>query len=247
MKKALLKPEEMKKASNKPEEMKDEAYNKILEIVQERSSTKQYVYRLTLEHFREFKKCLHEISVELSQDVPKIDKAVEVKFQDRGEFEAELRFGGDVLIFSMHTNIFNFDAEHHIHKLNYVEEDYRRAFCGLIQVYNFLADSIKYNRVNDIGYLIARIYMNRDHHYFVEGKRQLGFLYDDFENSILTPDQMRAIIKSAILYCLDFDLLSPPYDQVKEVTLQDKLAEYGSSGISTGKRLGFQFRADVES
>lgn len=239
----LCNSEKMKQeAQNK----KDEAYKKILEIVEERSSTKQYVYRLTLDHFKEFKKCLQEIAAELALDVPKIDKAVEVKYQDRGEFEAELRFGGDVLIFSMHTNVFNFDAEHHIHKLQYVEEDYRRAFCGLIQVYNFLSDSIKYNRVNDIGYLIARVYVNRDHHYFVEGKRQLGFLYDDFENSILTPDQMKAIIKSAILYCLDFDLLSPPYDQVKEVTLQDKLAEYGASGISTGKRLGFQFRADVE-
>ena len=34
-----------------------------------------------------------------------------------------------------------------------------------------------------MGYCIGRIFINKENHYFVEGKRQLGFLYNDFMNS----------------------------------------------------------------
>ena len=55
----------------------------------------------------------------------------------------------------------------------------------MINIYNFLADSFKYNRLNDVGYLVGRVFLNKDLHYFVEGKRQLGFLYNDFVNDKL--------------------------------------------------------------
>jgi len=100
------------------------------------------------------------------------------------------------------------------------------------------------NRLHDLGYLIARIFINKDKHFYVEGKRQLGFLYNDFQNMVMNEVYMRAICESAILYALDFDLLVPPYDQVKQITVQQRVAEHIQATQTTAKRLGFRFQAD---
>ena len=114
----------------------------------------------------------------------------------------------------------------------------------MINVYNFLADSFKYNRINDIGYLVARFFLNKDLHYFVEGKRQLGFLYNDFVNEVINSDKIRKIIESSILYSMDFDLLTPPYDTMKVVSVSEVNEVTSAMSIKTGKRLGFKFQAD---
>ena len=36
-------------------------------------------------------------------------------------------------------------------------------FCGIINIYNFLSDSFKYNRESDLGYLVGRIFINKTH------------------------------------------------------------------------------------
>jgi hypothetical protein len=58
-------------------------------------------------------------------------------------------------------------------------------------------------------------------------------------------DRLREVLHSIILYVLDFDLLAPPYDQVNQVTVSE-MNELSASPLSTGKRLGFRFQADVE-
>ena len=102
-------------------------------------------------------------------------------------------------------------------KQAYLSENENRGYCGIINIYNFLNDSFKYNRSNDLGYLVGRIFVNFENHFMVEGKRQLGFLYNDFINNVLDKDQLKSIIQSSIIYCLDFDLLVPNYDLIKEV------------------------------
>jgi len=92
---------------------------------------------------------------------------------------------------------------------------YFNSYCGIIYIYNFLADSFKYNRLDDLGYLIGRIFINRENHYFVEGKRQMGFLYNNFGTAVIDKKALRAIIETAIMYAMEFDLLVPPYDVVK--------------------------------
>ena len=176
----------------------------------------------------------------------KIDKKVKITYEDKGTYECNMTFGGDLLIFTMHSNIFTFDQNHFIHNLNYIQEDSSRAYFGLIQSYNFLADSFKFNRANDIGYLIGRTFINKERHFFVEGKRQLGFLYNDLENSVLDIDKINEIIESTILYCLNFDLLSPPYQTVQEITVSDKIQQSGILAVKTGKRLGFKFQKDSD-
>lgn len=213
----------------------------ILEALKERSATKQEVYQITKQCFSDFKRLLVEVYNELNEEAAKIDSRIEIRFNDVGDYEAELKFSGDVLIFTMHSNIFNFDENHDVHKSAYVKEDDTRSYCGMIQIHNFLADSLRFNRKTDIGYLIARVFINKDKHFFVEGKRQLGFLYNDFENAVINDVYIKAIIESSILFSLDFDLLVPPFEVIKEISVDDMRYLASNAGFKTAKRLGYQF------
>ena len=127
---------------------------------------------------------------------------------------------------------------------SYVKEDHTRSFCGIINIYNFLNDSFTYNRMNDLGYIIGRMFVNKENHYFLEGKRQLGFLYNDFVHTVIDSNAIKAVLESTILYCLDFDLFTPPFDAIKEVSVSDMQTASENMQIKTGKRLGFRFQVD---
>ena len=57
--------------------------------------------------------------------------------------------------------------------------------------------------------------------------------------------RLRKILELAINYCLDFDLLTPPYDNIKEMTVEAMQENANNMNLKTGKRLGFMFRADA--
>lgn len=214
----------------------------LTEKIIEKGGMKLDIYNNTYESFQEMKTLAKEMIENLKKKVVKIDKRIQFSFSDRGEFEAELKFGGDMLIISMHTNVFEFPREHDIMNLSYIKQDITRSYCGIINMYNFLADSYKYNRVNDLGYLIARIFINKEYHYFVEGKRQIGLMYNNFSKAKLNTSAMKKILETAINYCVDFDLLTPVYDSVKVVSVSERLEN--TMNLRTGKRLGFRFQVD---
>ena len=216
----------------------------ILETLKTKACLKQKVFKSTIEIFQSFKDEAKKLSDELKAEMDVVDKAVVIDFIDKGHHEFHIKFGGDILVFFMHTNVFEFDQSHGMWNTSYLKEDELRAFCGMINVYNFLADSFKYNRINDIGYLVARLFINKELHYFVEGKRQLGFLYNDFVNETISDEKIRKIIESSILYSMDFDLLTPHYDTMKEVSVFEVIEATNAMKIKTGKRLGFKFQVD---
>ena len=144
----------------------------------------------------------------------------------------------------MHTNVFEIPRDHFVNKSSYVKEDKDRAYCGIINIYNFLSDSFKYNRADDLGYLIARLFVNKEKYFFVEGKRQLGFVYSNFGKKAIDKSSLLNIIQTAILYAMEFDLLVPPYDHAKIASVAQMNKKIQSSIIQTGKRLGFQFNSD---
>jgi len=94
--------------------------------------------------------------------------------------------------------------------------------------------------------LVARIFLNKEGHFFVQGKRQLGFLYNDLASGPLDRAKLKEVLYSVILYVLEFDLLAPPYDQVNQVTVSEMNELNAGIQLSTGKRLGFRFQADVD-
>ena len=210
-----------------------------------KTNLKQEVYRKSVSSFALLKEVLKELADDYREKLRnKVDDNVLPVYQEKGPFEAEFRLGGDMLIFSMHSNVFVFNREHPIWKLDYIKANPMNSYCGVFNIYNFLADSFKYNRMEDLGYLIARIFVNRESHFFVEGKRQSGELVKDFGSDEMTKEYMKEILETAIQYAIDFDLLVPPYDQVKIVTVEQMHAEINNSKIQTGKRLGFKFNSD---
>jgi hypothetical protein len=219
----------------------------IFQTVKDKSVLKQDVFNNIILNFKILKQVLKEIGDDLSSRIESVDERVIIEYKDTGEFEAQLRVAGDVLVFHMHTNVFKFDSQNSLWNTSYFKENGNRGYCGLINVYNFLNDSIKYNRVNDSGYMIGRVFVNAENHFMVEGKRQMGFLYNDIINSVIDKEKMKAIIQSAVLYTLDFDLLIPPYDQVKEVSVLEIQQLSDKLKLKTAKRLGFQFKADSDS
>jgi hypothetical protein len=216
----------------------------IIDTLKSKSNLKQKIYDNTLSGFKLIKEELYQITESTNSLLTKDDPRILLRYRDHGEFEAELKIAGDLLVFSMHSNIFQFDREHEIWKTEYIQNDIQASYSGIINIYNFLADSFKYNRMEDLGYLIARIFINKDNHFFVQGKRQSGFNFTTLGSHLLDKQSVHEIVQASIQYCLDFDLLVPPYDAVKLVTVAQIHQNISDARVATGKRLGFQFRSD---
>lgn len=216
----------------------------VLKQLQEKAVLKQALCVRSSDVFSRFKEILAGLVEEYAAATAEWEKPPRLQLIDKGENEMQLVFGGDILYFTRHTNIFNFEPTHAVHQSDYVKEDESRAYCSVIQVHNFLFDSIDQQRPMDAGYLIARIFFNKEGHFFVEGKRQLGFLYNEFGSAELNDVYIRGIIESAMIYAIDFDLLVPPYEKVQVLSVQQKLAQEGLRAFETGKRVGFKFMAE---
>ena len=107
-----------------------------------------------------------------------------------------------------------------------------------------MADSFKYKRSSDEGYLIGRIFINRENQYFVEGKRQISMKHNSFGSKTIDRESLLNIIETAVSYALEFDLLVPPYDLVKIVSVDQMNTKIENSKLQTGKRLGYKFNSN---
>ena len=218
--------------------------SELLRAFIKKASLKQEIYQKTFNVFSQFKTQAERLITANSEIVNKSKYHLLFEYKERGDFQFELKFGSDILIFMMHTNVFEFPRDHEVMKTDYIRQDKLRSYCGNIMIFNFLADSFKYNRLNDIGYLIGRVFLNREQHYFVEGKKEVGMLYNNFPYSVINQRTIRSIIYSSIMYTINFDLLTPPFDNQKEVTLQEMQTQLDTMSLRTGKRIGFRFQAD---
>ena len=192
---------------------------KILATIVEKSMLKQRVFDNTFAVFNLLKDTLFEMASEMEDSLEgKVDRRVRLEYRDRGKHEAQLQIASDLLIFKMHTDIFQFDNNHIIWQNSYAQEDRANCYCGMIEIYDFLSDSFKDKRSADEGYLIGRIFINRE--------------------------RLIAILEAAIYYAVNFDLLTPPYEQCKRVTVDQFNNKFDSSTFVTGKRLNYEFNVD---
>jgi hypothetical protein len=224
----------------------DQPTSDLFHAIVDKANLKQNVYDNTYKTFVTFKSVIKHLAKEFQESKLYKSSNVTFEYKNRGEFEVELKFAGDILIFIMHTNIFEFPRNHEVMRLPYIKEDPERSYCGIINIYNFLGDSFKYKRINDLGYLIGRVFINKDTHYFIEGKRELGQLYRSFDKALMTEEAAYKLITSAMSYTINFDLLTPPYEEVKLLTVQQIQTSLDNMKIRTGKRLGFKFQADED-
>jgi hypothetical protein len=216
----------------------------IIGTLKEKSLLKQKVYDNTFRSFEMIKDILRALSKDMNVSVGGIDPRIRLEYTDRSSFDAQIKVAADILLFSMHSNIFQFDREHPAWKTTYIQKNKYNAYSGIINIYNFLADSFKYSRLDDLGYLIARIFINHENQYLVEGKRQMGMLFTNYGSEEISKTALQNIIYTAMQYALEFDLLVPPYDTVKIATVGQAEAKIQHSKVITGKRLGFQFNSD---
>ena len=222
--------------------MAQQLREKILSAIIDKSSLKQRVFDNTFAVFGELKDALLEMASEIDDALDgKLDRRVRIEYRDRGKFEAQLQVAADLLIVRMHTDVFNFDSNHIIWQNEYVQSDKANSYCGIIDIYDFLSDSFKFNRNADEGYLIGRIFINREKCFFVEGKRQTLVRPIDFGKEKITREALIAIMEAAICYAVNFDLLVPSYDDRKRVTVDQFNTKMDNSKFVTGKRLGYNF------
>lgn len=218
---------------------------KILETIVSKSTLKQKVFDNTFATFNDLKETLLEMASEMDDQLDGLlDRRVRLEYRDRGKFEAQIQVANDLLIFQMHTDVFEFEPNHVIWQNPYVQTDRDNSYCGVINIYNFLSDSFKFNRNADEGYLISRIFINREKCYFVEGKQQTSMRPMQFGKAEIDSEALVRILESAIYYALHFDLLLPSYDDNKRVTVDQFNTKLDNSKFVTGKRLGYDFDVD---
>ena len=213
----------------------------IINILNEKASTKQDVYRKTQEIFIDLQKVLKQKANRIFKEIKEKDKNIEVSFSSKGKFEAQIKFSGETLLFHMHSNIFTLPNNHSLYKTKYIKEDPLRIFFGVIHVYNFLSDSLKYNRVNDSGFLISRIFINKDLQFFVEGDQEIGYLFNDFLKQKINNDYLNKIIDVLMIHALNDDIVAPEFNRVREIYVHQILDMNSNQKIKTSKRLGYKF------
>ncbi len=222
--------------------IKMETKEQILSLLKNKSVLKQDVFHNTIAQFNSLKEVLKTTIQELTDQFGNTDSRVSFEYRDRGAFQCEVRVAGDLLIFQMHTNVFQFEKESSFWQTGYLKEQPEKSYVGTINVYNFLSDSFRYDRTADVGYLLARVFINKDNHFVVQGKKQMGIMFNDIVASNFDTNSQSKFIDQVILYALNFDLLIPPYENLHQITVEEMQDINHSGGLATGKRMGFQFK-----
>ena len=172
------------------------------------------------------------------------DPRIRLNYEDKGEHEIHAYIGSDVLVFNLHRNVFKMPDNDPLWGTAYFRSNENNGYFGIINIFNFLAESFLQHRINDSGYLIGRIFINHERHFYVEGKGHLGSLFRDTQNSVVNDEVIAAIVQLAFAYALQFDLHIPPFDYFSEITVEQIQLMGESLKLETAKRLGFKMKSE---
>jgi hypothetical protein len=214
----------------------------ILDLLLNKAALKQNIAHDVSEVFKQFKGLIKDEIESLKIHVE--DPRIRLFCKDIGDFEKHVYVGSDVLIFHQHNNVFRMPDDNPLWGTQYFKEDDDRGFFGVIYIYNFLAQSFLQNRTHDHGYLIGRIFVNKDRHFMIEGKGQLGYMFRDVENMLLTEEAIKLIVQLSFVFAIQFDLLVPPYEFIAEMTVGEAQLISNNLQMQTGKRLGFKMKGE---
>jgi len=216
--------------------------NHLTQLLLNKSALKQDIAHESVVIFNELKA---QIKLELEALRTLVhDDRVRLYFKERGDYEIHVYIGSDVLVFSLHQNVFRLPDNNPLWGTAYFQSEERHGYFGIIYVYNFLAESLIQNRLSDSGYLISRIFLNKDRHFFVEGRTQLAALFRDTERNLWSPSICALAVQISFAYVLSFDLYIPPFDLQEEITVNQMHYMGESLKLQTGKRLGFKMKSD---
>lgn len=225
--------------------MEQDPTQNIAEILLSKSSVKQKTYRNVCTAFKQMQEEAQKVIEDLNSKTADRDEDVDLKMNVVSEQEFHVQIAGDLLVFVLHTNIITLPADYEYNKTSYVQDQPLRKYMGQINVYNFMADSFEFNRLNDPGYLLARLLINYENHFIVEGDRQVGFMFKANTAKPLEKVDMDILIKLIIAQAAENDLVAPPFPQIRNITVRQKIEKTESLG--GGNKIGFQMSYQNES
>jgi len=210
----------------------------VLNLLHDKVTLKQDVLANTKKWFKELNEVIAaEVSV---LKISLRDPRIRMEYSSKSEFESRVMIGSDALIFHMHTNVFTIPEDNPLWKDAYVKKDFSRGYFGVVYVYNFSAQSILQNRLGDEGGLLARIYINKENHFVVEGVQQVALRFPKISKNKLSKEVLVEMLHLLFLGAVSNDLIIPPYDAVAGINV-DQLNELSENlGIRTNKTLGFR-------
>jgi hypothetical protein len=207
-------------------------------LLESKSSAKQVTYKNLLSSFDLLAKESKRIINELKKRVKPGDADVTVDFKVINEHEFQVKLAGDLLVFVLHTNVVTFADDHPLMRSDYIKEKEINRYFGQIMIYNFMSDSIKYNRMNDPGYLLARILINHENRFLVEGEGPLGFLYNVISPGSISENDLNIIVKQSLKIAIENDLMAPPFPDVRFITVYQKNEK--TQELGAGQKIGFK-------
>ena len=144
-----------------------------------------------------------------------------MEYNTISEHEFDVKLAGDMLIFVMNSNIVTLEESHEVMNEDYIREREVNRYFGQIMVYNFMAESLRYNRDNDPGYLLARLMVNHENRFFIEGEKDLQ-PYNKVSENPLSEEDLKKFVKIVLKMAIENDLVAPPFTEVKSITLSQK-------------------------
>jgi len=213
-------------------------FDRIKFLLESKSTAKQITYKNLLAAFNSLRKEASRIASDLTAKAKPNDEDVTIYFREVNEHEFEVKLAGDLLSFVLHTNIVTFDPNSEVMKDPYITQNFVNRYFGQIMVYNFMADSLKFNRVNDPGYLLVRLLVNHEGRYVVEGDGNLASLAGKISADPITEQELAILVKLAMTLAIENDLMAPSFPDVRFITVFQKMEK--TQELGAGQKIGFQ-------
>ncbi len=216
----------------------------IAELLTSKSGAKQVTYRNICKTFKALRKEASKVIENINAKTNDKDEDIVLSVEEISDHEFHIKVAGDLLVFFLHTNIITLSGDYSYNKSDYVLENPLRKYLGQINVYNFMSDSLKYNRVNDPGYLVSRLMVNFENRFIVEGDGQINFMFESVSTKELEPTDLNVLIQLIITQAVENDLVAPPFQKIRGLTLQQKIAK--TEVLGAGNKIGFQMSSQQE-
>ncbi|HCM78084.1 MAG TPA: hypothetical protein DIS90_16995, partial [Cytophagales bacterium] len=94
------------------------------------------------------------------------------------------------------------------------------------------------------GYLVARILINHENRFLVEGEGRLGFLFNQISSRPISNQDLNDIVQHSLTTAIENDLMAPPFPQVRFITLHQKLEK--TSELGAGQKIGFRMKYESD-
>jgi hypothetical protein len=207
-------------------------------LLESKSTAKQITYKNLLAAFQILAKESKRVVAELKKMIKPGDEDVTVDFKMVNDNEFQVKLAGDLLIFVLHTNVVTFEEGHLIMQDPNIRQNEVNRYFGQLMIYNFMADSLKFNRMNDPGYLVARLLINHEGRYIIEGEGRLSAIANKISSESITENELNVLVKLALTIAIENDLMAPPFPQVRFITLFQKIEK--TQELGAGQKIGFR-------